>query len=259
MDERLVMPGTRFEIINGRVVDVPPSDEAHGTRHSKLSAVLEAYVGASHMVASDMLTRTSKHGDMAPDASVFPLARDPETGGRKLEELAFEVVSTERLGDAALKARELSKRGVRRIFAIDVERRRALEWSRPTDTWEILSRDASIEDPTLAAPLPLRALVEAMRADDAMAVALLAKKNAVIEAALAESRAQGHAQGHAQGQMEGRLRSKQETLFAILKLRGVEVTKSAEKKIRGETEEGRLDGWIRRALQASSVKEVLKG
>src|SRR4051794_34899487 len=79
VDERLVMPGTRYEIIEGKVVYVPPADEAHGTRHSKISAILEAYAADGYDVASDMLTRTSTKGDMAPNASVFPAARDPET------------------------------------------------------------------------------------------------------------------------------------------------------------------------------------
>jgi hypothetical protein len=152
-------------------------------------------VAAGYDAAVDMLTRTSVREDMAPDASVFPAARDPQTGGRQLEELAFEIVSTERLGHAAKKARSLSSRGVRRIFAVDVERRRGLEWSTKTDTWEILSRDAVIEDRTLAAPLPLRALVERVKADDAIAAALLAKKNPVIESALEGSAARGEARG----------------------------------------------------------------
>ena len=40
VDARLVMPETRFEIIDGNVEEVAPADEAHGTRHSKLSALL---------------------------------------------------------------------------------------------------------------------------------------------------------------------------------------------------------------------------
>lgn len=235
-----------------------PADEAHGTRHSKVSAILEAYAAAGYEVASDMLTRTSKLNDMAPDASVFPAARHPETGGRQLEELAFEVVSTERLGHTATKARELAKRGVRRVFALDVERRRALEWSRATDTWEILSNDAAIEDPALATPLPIRALVEALKSDDAVAAALLAKKNAVIEEALRQSESRGHAHGALAGREEGKLEGKLEALFAILAVRGVEVKKKAEKRLRAETNEAQIDAWMRRALSVSSVEELLK-
>src|SRR5690606_30910146 len=139
-----------------------------------------AYAARGYNVASDMLTRTSAKNDMAPDASVYPAARDPRTGGRQLEELAFEVVSTERLGHAATKARRLAERGVRRVFAIDVERKRALAWSRRTDGWEMLPVGGVIEDPALALPLPIQPLVEAVKADDAVARALLAKKNPVI-------------------------------------------------------------------------------
>lgn len=262
VDERLVMPETRFEIIDGKVEHVPPADEAHGTRHSKIAALLEAHAAEGYDVAVDMLTRTSVKGDMAPDASVFPAARDPQTGGRQLEELAFEVVSTERLGHAATKARALSKRGVRRIFAVDVERRRALTWSPPTDTWEILANDAVIEDRALAAPLPLRALVETAKADDAIAAALLAKKNEVILSALRDSEARGEKRGEARGEERGRARGvvagKRASLLAVLSARGLPVTKKAEKKIRDTDDEAKLDLWLRRALTATSTEEVLK-
>jgi len=85
-----------------------------------------------------MLTRTSETTDLAPDVSVFPRARDPVTGGRQIEQLAFEVVSTESLGHAGRKAAKLLARGVRRVFAIDVERTRALEWSASLGTWSML-------------------------------------------------------------------------------------------------------------------------
>jgi hypothetical protein len=86
--------------------------------------------GSAFEVAADLLTRTSRVDDIAPDVSVYPDAPDPRTGGRQLEQLAFEIVSTQSLGDAAGKARKLATRGVRRVFAIDVARSRALEWSR---------------------------------------------------------------------------------------------------------------------------------
>src|SRR5258706_16472239 len=84
VDTRLVAPESRYEIEDGRVRYVAPADEPHGTRHSKISALLEAHAGDDFEVASDMLTRTSEFDDMAPDASVFPKER-AEGGGRKLE------------------------------------------------------------------------------------------------------------------------------------------------------------------------------
>lgn len=243
VDERLIAPGSGYELIDGKVTPVPPADEPHGTRHSKVAAILEAYAADGYDVAVDMLTRTSVFGDMAPDASVFPAARDPETGGRRIEELAFEIVSTERLAHAAGKARALAERGVRRVFAIDVERRRALGWSTGTDNWEILASDAVITDRALALPLSIRPLVEAARADDAVAAALLARNNPVITAALGRAA----------------LRGKIEALLAILVARGIKVGKKAEKRIRGSESDVEVDGWIARAATAASIDEVLRG
>ena len=94
VDERLVVPGTRHEIYDGELVYVPPADPPHAIQHSKVSALVEAHAKPEFHVASDMLTRTSRTSDVAPDVSVFPRAPHPETGGRQLEHLAFEVVST---------------------------------------------------------------------------------------------------------------------------------------------------------------------
>lgn len=257
MDERLVMPETRFEIIDGKVELVPPSDEQHGTRHSKVSALLEAYAAAGYAVASDMLTRTSVKGDMAPDASVFPSARDPRTGGRQLEELAFEVLSTERLGHAAKKARALAERGVRKIFAIDVERKSALVWSATTNTWQILPLNGSIEDRALALPLPVRALVDAVNSDDAVAQALIAKKNPVITSALDRAERKGKAEGQLSGKAKGKAEGRIESLLTVLAARGLKVRRKQEKRIRSTDDEAVLAGWLVRAVSCASVDDLL--
>jgi Uma2 family endonuclease len=243
------MPESRYEVIDGKVEYVPPSDEPHGSRHSKISALLEAYAAKSYDVASDMLTRTSEKGDLAPDVSVFPSARSEQTAGRQLEELAFEVLSTERLGHAAVKARALTTRGVRRVFAIDVKRRRALAWSARTNTWEILPRDGVIEDRALALPMPIRALVEAAKADDAIAEALLAKKNPVIERAIRG--------GKLEGKLEGKREGKIAALLAVLGARGIRISKKIEKRIRAAGDEATVDAWLQRAAKCESAEDLL--
>jgi hypothetical protein len=177
--------------------------------------------------------------------SVFPSARDEETGGRRLEELAFEVVSTERLNKAGAKAQKLSDRGVRRVFAIDVARKRAFEWSSELGSWELLSPAASIEDPTLVAPLPVSALVDAAKADDAVASALLAKDNPVLAAALAKTRA------------EGKVAGKIEALLAILEARSLVLSDAQREHIAATRDAARLDAWLARAVACSSVSELL--
>lgn len=245
VDERLIMPETRYEVIDGEVVYVSPSDEPHGSRHSKLSALLEAHVGADFDVASDMLTRTSTMNDMAPDASVFPAERDSRTGGRQLEELAFEVVSTETLSNAATKARRLVERGVRRVFAIDVERKRGLEWSTATGGWEILGPDAIIDDRTLEVPLPVTDLVATAKADDAMARALLGKRNPVLTAAIEEARAEASAV------------TKAEAIVTVLEGRGFELGEETRRRILETREAETLDRWLAGAGTCVSADELV--
>jgi Uma2 family endonuclease len=248
IDERLAPPGTRYEVLDGVLVYVPPADEAHGTRHSLISALVEAHAGLAFRVASDMLTRTSKVDDVAPDVSVYPRARNPKTGGRQLEHLAFEVVSTQSLSRAGRKAAKLAGRGVRRVFAIDVERGRALEWSRSRETWTVLEPGGRIEDPALDAPLSIDALVHAASADDAMAQALLTKRNPVLEAAHARIRAEGTAEGRAKGRADA--------LLVILEARGLSLPRAERARILRERDPATIDRWIARAITCTDIAEL---
>jgi hypothetical protein len=69
-------------------------------------------------------------------------------------------------------ARELTRRGVRRVFCLTVKRARLLEWNRATDDWEQLHPKAGIEDPRFAHPVPIEALLDAALADDSVVTAL---------------------------------------------------------------------------------------
>lgn len=241
IDEHIVVSESGYELDDGELVLVPPALEPHAVRHSKLAALLEAHVAADFNVAVDMLTRISKTSDRAPDASVYPRARDPETGGRQLEHLAFELADSETLGHAAKKAAGLAARGVRRVFALDIKHGRAFEWSRPLGAWSMLDIPSSIVDPALAVPLPVRTLLEVTRSDDAVAAALLAKHNPVLEAFGAERRAEGMA----------------EAILAVLDARGLEVAEPERAWIAGERDPGRLARWAARAATCASAAELL--
>lgn len=245
VDEHLVVPDSGYEIDDGKLIPVPPALEPHANRNAKLAALLEAHAAGDFDVAVDMLTRISARSDRAPDASVYPRARDPRTGGRQLEHLAFEIVSTESLGHAAGKARGLAGRGVRRVFAIDVERARVFEWAPELDSWSILDTSASISDPALAVPLPIRTLLQSAKADDAVAAALLAKHNPVLEAALDDAAARGAQQGA------------RALLLRLLRQRfGDEVDARAEQRLAAASTE-QLEIWAARVLTAASLAELL--
>jgi Uma2 family endonuclease len=244
IDERLVAPETRYEIWDGKVVYVPPADPPHGELHVQLAALIEAHTGPEFQCAADLLTRTSRIDDIAPDVSVYPAARNPVTGGRQIEQLAFEIVSTQALGDAGRKAAKLAGRGVRRLFAIDVQRSRMLEWSTATGAWNELDPTSEIDDPALAVPLPIEAVLRHSKSDDAVARALLSRHNPVLEAARDQDRA------------EGARRGKAEAVIAMLGARGIAIDGASRERILGEIDVSRLDRWIARAVTCAVIAEL---
>jgi Uma2 family endonuclease len=205
VDERLLAPEVPFELVGGVVSEVAPSKEAHGSAHFELSFLLGAHLAPGFKGAVDMLTRADRHSDFAPDAAVFEIARNPRTGGRKLEELAFEVCDAMPPSTLEDKVRRLVRRGVRRVFAIDLPRGRVLEWrGGPGGGWgEIAAHEAIVDERCLVVPLPVCALLDAAQVDNAASVALLAKKTAPLVEALAASRQEGVRDGELMGLRRG--------------------------------------------------------
>jgi hypothetical protein len=277
VDERLAEPETRFEVEDGRWVYVAPADGPHGEGHATVGALVKSHRAEGYSVAIDMLTRTSRTDDIAPDVSVYPSARNPRSGGRQLEELAFEVVSAQSLAHVGKRAAKLVARGVRRVFALDVKRMRALEWSNDTGEWRFLERSGRIEDPALAVPIPIDALLDAARADDAIARALRVKRHpefvAEREEGRMEGRAEGEAKGRAEGEAKGRTegeakgraegiaegeaRGRVEGLFVALALRGLEPTEDERRRILEERDPGRLARWLAAAGTCADVAALL--
>jgi Putative restriction endonuclease len=245
IDQRLVTPETRFEIVDGRSIYVAPADEPHGERHIGVGGLVLTHCAAGYSVAGDMLTRTSRIDDIAPDVSVYPTARDPRTGGRQLEELAFEIVSTESLTHAGTKARKLVARGVRRVFAVDLERVRVLEWTQAQGRWSALERGSRITDPALAVPLPVDALLDAALTKDTMVRAFRQQRHPEF---LAE-----HAEGEAAGEAKGLARA----LLIMLASRGLDLTDGERHRILEERDLGRLERWLATAGTCADLAALL--
>jgi hypothetical protein len=191
---------------------------------------------------------------------------DPETDARYLEEIAFEVVSEQNKGDVTKKAVLMHRRGVRRIFAIFVKgRRRVCEWAPESRTWRTLDRDSLIEDPCLVKPLAVSSLLEAATADNAVAEALIAKGNPVLQdwkdaaksEAKAEGRVEGRVEGRAEGRAEGEVKGRAESVLRVLKARGLAVSMAQRKEILGCPDIARLDRWLDRVAVASSTDQLL--
>ena len=201
VDDRLVAHESGAEILDGRLLMPPPgADPPHATRHLTLAYLLGAHVASDYIAAVDMLTRTDLKSDFAPDASIYPAAPHPETGGRRLEVLAFEIVSKQQLSVAKTKARKLVARGVERVFAIALKTNRVVEWHARTRNWRAMHLDETIEHACLATPLPIRALLETARADEAVLEALAVRRPELVAAIEARGEAKGEARAEARGE-----------------------------------------------------------
>jgi hypothetical protein len=214
VDDRAVEPETRQEMIDGQIVYVAPANEPHATVNSDLATLLTTHAATGYRAAVDLLTRTDKKNDFAPDASVFPDGKDPVTGGRLLERLAFEICDTQSRSRAMQKAAKLDARGVARIFCVDVNEYEVLEWSREAKQWRALSLDSAIEDASLVRPVAVAALLDAIERDNEVARALLTKQNPVLMQRLASERASGRVEGRLEGKREGRREGKREGQLA---------------------------------------------
>jgi hypothetical protein len=178
VDDHLVVPETtRDELVRGRHVIAMPALPPHADRHCEVDYVIRANVAEGYVTSSDLLTRVGPDSNFATDTSVRRAGIDPATGQRYLEELAFEVVSEQSNRDIRERAEDLAARGVRRLIAVFVKRGEIREWSSEHNDWITLPLDGVLEDPTLARPVLVRALLDAAAADDEVFSALEAKDN----------------------------------------------------------------------------------
>ena len=217
-DEHLVEPETYQEMIDGQVIQVAPSEPPHADRQFDIAYALRAHVADGYVGSTELLTRVSEHTDFATDACIRKAGTDAD-GHRYLEELSVEVKHKQSEASLKKRARYLIERGVRRVFAIYVHEQiqhhdgpdrtgRVIvgpvkEWSPNDDCWLSLADDSYIEDPCLRTPLKVRALTEAIEADNAVARALIGKGNPVALELKAEIYDQGESDGYNRGKSDG--------------------------------------------------------
>ena len=270
IDEHVVKPESREELLRGRKLYAAPALPEHGDPHFRLDVALGTHAKSGYVGSTDLLSRVADDGDFATDTCIRREGIDPATGHRYLEEMAFEVVNTQRLSDVTAKAEELSARGVRRIFAVFVRKRVVSEW-RDGD-WEPLPDDARIEDDCLAAPLPVEALLRSSALGAAAVRGLLARGEPELKRLLAEheaeGRARGEAEGRARGEAEGRadgeargrareaLSARRSSLRILLEARHIAINAADEARIDACGETATLDGWILRAANATERSHV---
>ena len=211
-DEHVVEPETYREMVDGQVIEVAPAEPPHADCQFDMAYVLRAHVADGYVGSTELLTRVSEHNDFATDACIRKRGTDTD-GHRYLEELSFEIKHKQSEASLRKRARYLIERGVRRVFAIyakasDSEassRHRdagghvtagpVKEWSAGDEDWIDLARDSYITDRCLRSPVKVRALIEAVEADNAVARALIDRDNPVIVELKANSYSEGKSDG----------------------------------------------------------------
>ncbi len=253
VDEHLVEPETRQEMVRGKLVASPPAKEPHAEHHSRLSAEVEVAAAPDYVVASDLLTRVGEDSNFATDVCIRRAGIDPATGSRYLEELGFEVVGEQTRRDVTERAQELSERGVRRVIAIFVKSKTVEEWQADTRSWRVLDPEGVIEDPVLASPLEIRALLEPGALKDALARALHRQGNPQLLRYVVEAKREGKREGEVFGRREG----KREQLERQLAHRFGPLPPPAHERLAGADIE-QLDRWALRLLDVATLDAVFE-
>jgi hypothetical protein len=247
--EALLADETPYEMYDGRLTRVASANPPHAIRHTEVAFVLRANTAPGYISALDLKTRVDQTSEVAPDASIYPAEADPDTAGRRLEELVVEVTGRQSFAVVTRKAKKLAARGVRRIFCVRVKRREVVEWVHADATWSPpLAHDAVIADRCLVRPLVVLALLDAAAADDEAARGLLARKTPALVAALDEADRKGDARGMERGLAQGLAQG----VLAVLDARGVPVSEAARRAILACADAATQRRWIMEAATAAS-------
>lgn len=95
VSDYVVEPETDIELFNGQIREVLHAGPLHSQQLNQVSYVLGACVAPGHGVDVDLLTRQDAENNFASDLCIRKDGIDPDTDDRYLEELAFEIKSTQ--------------------------------------------------------------------------------------------------------------------------------------------------------------------
>jgi hypothetical protein len=249
VDDHIVRPETREEMVRGELIIAQPAKPPHADCHARLDHVTLAHVAPGYIVSHHLLTRFGPKSNFATDVCVRKEGTDPESGDRYLEELAFVIVN-EQSRHITIRAEDIVGRGVRRLIVIFLERGTVTEWSPAEQRFVPLPLDGVLDDPTLAQPIPIRALLDAAAAKRAVTTAVWAQDDPWLIERKQEIRQQGREQGLAQGQHL--------SLMLMLEGRGLLPNDEQRATIESCTDPVRLQRWLRAAGRVASVAELLE-
>jgi hypothetical protein len=110
VDDHLVRPETREELVRSRLMLKPPATAPHAARHAMVNYVTRGAIAPGYIGAAGLLTRVGPDSDFGTDTCLRREGIDPTTGTRYLEELVLEIVHDEPLDDVTERAELLEAR-----------------------------------------------------------------------------------------------------------------------------------------------------
>jgi hypothetical protein len=260
-----VEPESGQELFDGEVREALPAGPKHGSQHHRIECVIGAYLAPGYDAAIDLLTRQAVPHNFASDTSIRKLGTDPATGDRYLEELAFEIKSTQSTENLEKRARIMAARGVRRIFSIPVRGDEAgseiiagpvAEWMAAEERWRTYRDDEVIADPCLFEPLAVRALLDAVEAEAAVVTAYVHKQHPVVVEYGNERYRAGEEKGRREGVKEGEERGVRESIRLIMHTRGLAMDAATHARIDACSDLAILQRWLARAVLVTSASEL---
>jgi len=249
-----IRDGDPYELSNGHAIHCMSGGRRHGLSHDAGHLVLSTDP-ATHAAPIDLGLAWNEGKNLrAPDLCVGEFDNEPgwEPG---VPPLAVEYADRgQNESELRAKIAELLERGVRYLWVVRLTGPLRVEVHQPGCKMQIVSADGELHAPgVLSNPVPVRALVD-REAALAQTLRNLLQRQGIesLEAVRAEGEAEGKAKGEAKGQAVGRA----ESLLHVLHARGWTVDASLRRKILACRDHGQLDGWLVKAVTASSLQLV---
>ncbi|XXU63325.1 Uma2 family endonuclease [Sorangium sp. So ce1097] len=258
-----VRSGDPYELSNGHpVYCAPTGGRGSGPHHLGSSvvgwdpAVREAGVDTGYALDGGTLR--------APDVAVGNV---PDKPGwvKGVPELAIEYADVGQDEDKLQeKIADLLAAGTKVLWVVRLSGPRRVEVHEPRRRMRVVLPGQLLSAPgILKNAIRVEALYERSEAEKTLLTNLLQRQGyedleAVLAAGREQGREQGRDEGREQGRDEGILEGKRDALKRVLDRRGLRLTRTAAAKIASCKSERDLDGWLDRALVASTTAEVFK-
>jgi Uma2 family endonuclease len=152
----ILAPDARVELIDGEIIDMPPSGPPHAGAVNRLVRLLGQAVGDRAVLLVQNPVVLSRHSAPQPDLALalpradFYAARHP---GPADAVLVIEVADTTLPFDRDVKVRLYARHGIPEVWLIDLEAKRLIRNRTPQR-----GAYAAVDEPDLSAPLEIAAL-----------------------------------------------------------------------------------------------------